>query len=258
MRGAVLGFLFLVACRGPGPHVVFLVGESTNDSARSMPALAGILEAHYGMRCTVLMDEIPESDPANHIEGLETLADADLLVVFLRQRQFEDEPLQQIQAYLNLGRPVVGLRTSTQAFAYSELDPRARRWNAFGKRILGAGWKFHHGSRTRTRVTTKGDHPILSGVPDSFEVRSWLHEVDPHPDIHVLARGSPKCDATAVNPVAWTYKHPGGGDVFVTTLGHAEDFKIDAFRRLVVNGIHWALGREIPDRPVPPLKEESP
>ena len=37
-----------------------------------------------------------------------------------------------------------------------------------------------------------------------------------------------------------------GARVFFTTLGHPEDFSQASMRRLVVNGILWALGREIP------------
>ena len=46
-------------------------------------------------------------------------------------------------------------------------------------------------------------------------------------------------------PVAWakTYK---GARVFFTTLGHPEDFQLEAVRRLLINGIYWALGREVP------------
>jgi type 1 glutamine amidotransferase len=47
-------------------------------------------------------------------------------------------------------------------------------------------------------------------------------------------------------PVAWTNKHIGGGRVFYTSLGHADDFRIPAFRRLLLNGIFWALDRPVP------------
>ena len=50
------------------------------------------------------------------------------------------------------------------------------------------------------------------------------------------------------NPVAWTWKNRAGGRVFTTTLGHPEDFQVAAFQRLVINAIHWALGRPIPER----------
>jgi type 1 glutamine amidotransferase len=49
------------------------------------------------------------------------------------------------------------------------------------------------------------------------------------------------------NPVAWTYKTAAGGRVFTTTLGHPEDFRVEAFQRLVVNAVHWTSGLQVPD-----------
>ena len=48
------------------------------------------------------------------------------------------------------------------------------------------------------------------------------------------------------NPVAWTWRNKFGGKVFMTTLGHPEDFKVAAVQRLIINAIHWTLGKPIP------------
>ena len=49
-------------------------------------------------------------------------------------------------------------------------------------------------------------------------------------------------------PVAWTksYATTSGKNsrVFFTTLGHPFDFKIESMRKLALNGIFWALGKE--------------
>ena len=45
--------------------------------------------------------------------------------------------------------------------------------------------------------------------------------------------------------MAWTRTHKGAR-VFFTTLGHPDDFSHDSMRRLVVNAVLWALGREVP------------
>jgi type 1 glutamine amidotransferase len=49
------------------------------------------------------------------------------------------------------------------------------------------------------------------------------------------------------NPVAWVWNNRFGGRVFFTTLGHPEDFKVEAVQRLVINGIHWSLALPIPN-----------
>ena len=45
--------------------------------------------------------------------------------------------------------------------------------------------------------------------------------------------------------MAWTNTH-NGGRVFYTSLGHPDDFKDPHFRRLLLNGILWALDKPIP------------
>ncbi|TLP80615.1 ThuA domain-containing protein [Maribacter sp. ACAM166] len=50
------------------------------------------------------------------------------------------------------------------------------------------------------------------------------------------------------NPVAWTKSYTGTSGikarVFFTTLGHPYDFKIPEVRKITMNGIFWALGKE--------------
>ena len=48
-------------------------------------------------------------------------------------------------------------------------------------------------------------------------------------------------------PVAWTRQYKQSR-VFFTTLGHTDDFAQASMRRLVINGIYWALGRDVPTR----------
>jgi hypothetical protein len=50
------------------------------------------------------------------------------------------------------------------------------------------------------------------------------------------------------NPVAWTWKNSFGGKVFMTTMGHPEDFAVESFQRLVINAIHRELGKKIPKK----------
>jgi type 1 glutamine amidotransferase len=47
-------------------------------------------------------------------------------------------------------------------------------------------------------------------------------------------------------PVAWTHAYHEGR-VFYTSLGHPDDFRNEAFNRLLVNAVFWALGRDVPE-----------
>lgn len=252
------------------PHVVFIIGESEYRSEHTMPLIAGELETKYGMRTSLVFDtqvqetlEPKAGERTNRFEGLEALHDADLAVFFLRFRNVPADQLAIIQTHLDAGKPVVAFRTSTHAFRYAPGDELAE-WNGFGERVLGAPWIRHYGHESSTDVAidpARKDHPILRGVPDAFHARSWLYHIRPDfppADATVLLHGMSvgPGDVPEVqrerNPVAWTYTHPGGGRVFTTTLGHPEDFELDAVRRLAINGIHWAL-----DLPAPEWREEA-
>ncbi len=255
---------------GARPHVVFVVGENEYKSERTMEEIGRALTEGHGMRTTFLHDRRIEDDwtpqagrRMNDLPDLDILAEADLAVFFIRFRTLPPEQVERIGDYLARGKPVVGFRTSTHGFNYAEGDPLRERWNAFGARVLGAPWIYHYGHESSTDVSWAPgaeDHPILKGVERGFHVRSWLYHVLPDypPETAKLllmgrsvgpGRGEP--EERPVNPVAWTHTHPGGGRVFMTTMGHPEDFEVESFRRLVINGVHWALGLPPPDWPQP-------
>ena len=240
---------------GRAPHVVFVTGDDEYRSEISMPMIAAILEKRHGMRTSVAYAK-PTPQTKDHIEGLEALATADLMVMFLRYRALPDAALNQILTYVKSGKPLVGFRTSTHAFNYPAGSPHTDLNDGFGLDVWGQKWITHHGHTSTTTVALRPEaasHPILRGVTP-FPAKSWLY--------HVLPLNGPATlllDGTAVNsekaqkaeqfppvqPVAWTREH-AGGRVFFTTLGHPGDFEQPSMRRLVVNGILWALGREVP------------
>ena len=231
-------------------RVVFILGEPEYESHITMPTIAEELEDRGEIRASVcLSSHIPDNPdfPESHFPGLEALGDADLAVFYTRFRVLPDEQMQIIKAYLDSGRPVVGLRTATHSFRFPEGSPW-HSWNAgFGRDVLGTPWISHHGGQSSTQVTklpgTEG-HPILEGIEDSFQVRSWLYKVLPLPeDCAQLLWGVPVGAERDVqeNPVAWTRAH-NGGRVFYTSLGHPDDLAVPSVRTLVMNGIRLALG----------------
>jgi type 1 glutamine amidotransferase len=238
------------------PHVVFVTGDCEYRSEITMPMIARILEAKHGMKCSVCYAVDPKTDKVTpkflkNIKGLEALKTADLVVFELRYRQLPDDQLKLILDYVDSGKPIVGLRTSTHAFRYTEGDNRKYN-DGFGREVFGQKWISHHGHDSSTNVTvTEKDHPITRGVKEKFHCRSWLYNVTPLVgDCKPLAVGDAvkgeKADGMGFgqrNPVAWTKTHKGGR-VFFTTLGHPKDFEEEPVRRLLINGIYWALGRE--------------
>ena len=101
--------------------------------------------------------------------------------MFTRFRALPDEQLQRILRYVESGKPIVGLRTSTHAFLYPEGHPRQGLNDGFGRDVFGQKWITHHGSQSSTDVAVHGGqrrHPILRGVRP-FHARSWLYHVAP-------------------------------------------------------------------------------
>ncbi len=235
--------------------------------------LAELLHDRFGFRTTVCYalatDGSVDPNRLDSIDGLEALDDADLLVLFTRFRRLPDEQLAHITGYVESGRPVVGFRTATHAFRYPEGDPHAAEMNeAWPTRVFGQHWITHHGhfddgERPLTSVTVAAgaeESPILRGV-EPFAAFSWLYHVDGGTDALSgdclpLLRGTAlrsshvgeEARYPPVQPVAWTKTYTGTSGkparVFFSTLGHPYDFEIPAMRRLAVQGILWALGRE--------------
>jgi type 1 glutamine amidotransferase len=255
-----------------GPHVVFVTGDDEYRSEISMPMIAKILETRHGLRTTVAFAK-PTPQTKDHIEGLEALETADLMVMFTRYRALPDAELNRILAYVKSGKPIVGFRTSTHAFNYPAGSPHIDLNDGFGRDVFGQKWITHHGHTSTTTVafaSPRPRHPILNGV-EPFAAKSWLYHVAPlNGPATILLEG------TAVNterkarlaefpplqPVAWTREHQGGR-VFFTTLGHPGDFEQASMRRLTVNAILWALKRDVPPQgadatPVEPFVAPEP
>jgi type 1 glutamine amidotransferase len=238
---------------------VFVTGDHEYSGEFTLPLIAAELEKNYGFRTKVLK-AYPNQNAEKDIPGLEALQEADLAVFYLRWRQLPPEQLEHIDKYLKSGKPVMGFRTTTHAFNFPKGDA-SERWNAFGEFALNAppGWggkaahtHYGHESSTDVSVIEKAlNHPILTGVAPNFHVRSWLYRVLPDYPTKgsewLLMGKSVNPDKAAIeNPVAWTGTNSFGAKVFTTTMGHPEDFQIEAFQRLVINAIHWELGKKVP------------
>ncbi|WP_159470827.1 ThuA domain-containing protein [Dyadobacter sp. 3J3] len=241
------------------PLVVFVTGDHEYSGEATLPLVAAELEKNYGMR-TIVLKAYPDHNAEKDIPGLEVLKDADLVVFYLRWRQLPKEQLAHIEAYLKTGKPVMGFRTTTHAFNYPKGDEN-EKWNAFGEFALNAppGWggkaaHTHYGHNSSTDVSViaaQANNPILTGVSPNFHVRSWLYRVLPdYPtkgSTWLLMGKSVNPDKEAIeNPVAWTGTNSFGGKVFMTTMGHPDDFKLEPFQHLIINAIHWELGQKVP------------
>lgn len=267
---------------GKGKHIVFVTGDDEYRSEESMPQMAKILSQRHGFDCTVLFainKETGAIDPAtmDNIPGLEKLADADLMIVFLRFRALPDEQMKMFMDYTNSGKPIIGLRTATHAFNFpADGDSGYKQWTwtskeprgGWGRAVLGETWVSHYGHHEKeaTRgVVAKGfeGHPLVNGCEDIFglsdvyEVRKMRDDVQPvilGKVLQGMKPDDPQNTDKEELPISWIAEYTGESGktarVYTTTMGHSYDFKSEGVRRMMVNGVYWALGMEdeIPER----------
>ncbi len=239
------------------PHIVFVTGDEEYRSEETMPMLARILHRDHGFTvsvCFALTEGVIDPNRSDNIEGLEILANADMMVVNTRFRKLPDDQLKHITGFAESGKPMAGFRTATHAFRYGDGNPMDSEWP---HKVFGLPWISHHGGGNSTDVSHVAEnsaHPVLRGVRP-FHARSWLYHSQ-----SLVASATPLMSGRAVrgaapggehfsdpHVVAWVHEYAGkagASRVFFTTLGHPHDFLDESMRKLTLNGILWALGME--------------
>jgi len=249
----VLDFAALAAEPKTNSHIVFMIGEDEYKTWETLPQFAKTDLEPRGFRVTVI-----HADPQdkNNFPGLvAAIRDADLLFISLRRRTPLKEQLDAVLAHLNSGKPLIGIRTACHAFAPQPKDketvaanPKLAAWAEFDPEVLGGHYTGHHGASPKTSLSVAPGadaHPILRGVDVSkFEGNGSLYKVSPLSETAspLLIGAIP---GAASEPVAWTRSYgPKNARIFFTSLGHPDDFNNPEFRRLLRNGIQWALQPE--------------
>jgi hypothetical protein len=190
-----------------------------------MPGFAAELE-RLGFRTKLINpDWDPEKDTRG-LPGLEALASADVGIFSTRFLKLIEDQLGHITRYVESGKPVVGLRTSTHAFNYPAEHP-GQEWNtAFGRDVLGTRYLIHLAGKTQVTLQAGVNHPILTGIePGTWESPGTLYLVDAEPGIKPLlvGTGSSKrtgkvtnqfgtheLQATMTASIAWTWENKWG------------------------------------------------
>jgi hypothetical protein len=120
---------------------------------------------------------------------------------------------------------------------------------------LGPTWLSYLGGSWVSNVGLSGgrsplkqllaDHPVCRGwkeyeIDDEYYLNPTIERAKPL--LQVREKGGKEVI------VGWVYEREGGGGrSFATTLGHPyRNFQIEAFRRMIVNGILWSAHVEVP------------
>ena len=135
---------------------MLISGDEEYRSEEALPQLGKILAKHHGFKCTVLFaigkDGTINPNRNDNIPGLEALRSADLMIIATRFRDLPDEQMKEVVAYVESGRPIIGMRTATHAFnlkgkTYADYSWNSKEWNGgFGRQVLGETWVSHHGN----------------------------------------------------------------------------------------------------------------
>ena len=268
-----------------GKKIVLVSGDEEYRTEESCPMLAKILSQKYGFDCVVLFAINPDGghiDPnfQKNIPGTAALDSADLMIIGSRFRQLPDDQIAKFAAFLNAGKPLIGIRTATHAFS-GDAKTGDFKWADFGLNILGERWVNHHGKHkvegTRSVVEAANEkHEILQGVDEIFATSDvyGIKNLDQNAAT-ILLRGAVTENLNSwskaiegpqnnpMMPLAWLreYTAPNGttkGKAFCTTLGASTDFADEDLRRLVINAAFQLTGLKVPAKadvtPVDPFQ----
>lgn len=257
----LLVFASLVSARSAEPasrppHVFFLIGEAEYETKTTVPAFAKAELEPRGVRCAF---SILPSEDVNEFPNIEALKDADVLFVSVRRHTPPVAEMAAIRAHVAAGKAVVGIRTASHAFALRAIKGQPAKvpegladWPEFDHEVLGGNYSDHYGRGIETFgkiVPAQAQHPVLAGIgAEEFPVPSHLYKNPGLPEWVTVLLTARMTGRPEVEPIAWV-NTKDNRRVFYTSLGAPEDFPVPQFRRLLLNGIFWAL-----DKPVPALK----
>lgn len=223
--------------------LVMLIAEHEYETAKTLPEFA----ASHLKDFRVVAVTGSTAPGENAFDRIAEIADADVLLISVRRRTPPKAQADAIRRHIQAGKPVVGIRTASHAFALGRGQTLAEGnadWPQFDAEVIGGNYSNHHGKGPPTTVTASApgtaSHPILKGVTLPFSSESSLYKNTPlRTGATALLTGS--IPGQAPEPVAWTFTRPAGGRTFYTSLGGPTDFKNPSFVQLLRNGIIWAV-----------------
>ncbi len=216
--------------------VVFMVNDNHYEARHSLLQFAAELDKRGDVRTRFI-----DAQAGRGFAGTQLLAAADALVLYARREPLTPAQKQDVQAFLQAGKPLIALRTASHAFSpRGDLPQGMVRWDTFDAEVLGGSYHGHltDGSRVRVVSDHNASHPILAGLDsDHWESDSALYLVAPiDPAAQVLLTGGK--DGDREQPVAWTRQF-GKAPVFYTSLGSPADFQMGVFQHLMSNAVSW-------------------
>ena len=169
-------------------------------------------------------------------ETLELLPQADLFLFSGNHGQFGTPEFQKaIRDFTGAGKGVVLLHAATW---YNW--PLETKYND----EFVCGGSRSHGHSEFPFTVTKPTHPVMAGVPATFNIRDESYNIEfTRPEgaevLGTIPRQNPKPDQSAILPSVWVVKQPKARVVCIA-LGHDEhSHDHPAYQKLLLNALKW-------------------
>jgi len=215
-------------------------------------------EHEYFAGCALLAKMLRQTDevfPVIARDGWptkkETLAGAKAIVLFFEggdvHSAIKGDRMKELQKLADAGVGIVHLHS---AIDYpKDFGDRVRSWS-------GAAWEKGFGQRAHwvAEFNEFPEHPVCRGVTPFKIDDGWLYKLRFTSEMKrvtpILRTANPKAKTPSTveeATISWTYERPSGGKSFNFTGCHLhESWALDGYRKLIVNGILWSAGKEIP------------
>ena len=225
-------------------HIAFVIAEDEYRASESLPVFAKkYLPKEKGFKTSFLLQA---PDNKYKIPGLETLSSADLVVLYVRRRSLPEHDMNRLRAFLDQGKPLLALRTSSHAWDTRNKGPKTNvEWKGFDPEVLGGNYHGHHGNSIQSTISFVPGmeaHPILKEVNVSALIgKGSLYKASPLArDAQVILLGTIPNEPS--EPILWTH-HYGKSKIIYTSLGHVGDFAQTGFNQLLLNSINYLLNQ---------------
>jgi type 1 glutamine amidotransferase len=167
----------------------------------------------------------------------------------VRRRALEPGKMAMIKHYVTSGKPVLGIRTASHAFALREhVSGSMSVWPEFDEEILGGNYQDHYGHTDDgcavSIVPGMEQHPLLRGVDSQgFTTLSTLYKNKPlrSGNAQVLLLGT--IPGQESEPVLWSNKNKYGIAIY-NSLGHVKDWENENFRNIMFNSVDYLLDKK--------------
>ncbi|YCM42062.1 ThuA domain-containing protein [Verrucomicrobiaceae bacterium 227] len=227
------------------PRILALIAEREYETDTTLPAFFKTeLKEDYDISIIQL------EDGKHDFAGLEEkLQNTDLLFVSVRRRTPTESQLAALRKYIASGKPVLGIRTASHAFATNKnqkIPAGHTSWPNWDADVFGGSYSGHLGNAQATTAKVRARHFITNTLSKKpFATGGSLYTVKPlAAGCQVYLTGSAEGSKTD-QAVAWSFQRKDEGLSFYTSLGHLKDFQSPQFPRLLKQATQWLLADSV-------------